>query len=121
MPGKSGLKIRMTRRALLRGAGSLGGGVLAGGALGLLPFRAAMAQTPAIVTADTERPKIPFGVMSGDPSGERAIVWSKTDRPARMLVEIATRENFSDARKITGPAALAPADYTARIDLGRLP
>ena len=111
----------MTRRALLRSAGSLGGGVLAINCLGVLPFRAALAQAPPIVTADGEQPKIPFGVMSGDPSGDRAIIWSKTDRPARMLVEIATRENFSDARKIAGLAALAPSDYTARIDLGRLP
>ena len=107
----------------MRGAGSVGGGILAGQCVAFLPFRIAAAQTPApaIVTAESERPNLPFGVMSGDPTGGRAIIWSKTDRPARMLVEVATRENFSDARKLTGPAALAPSDYTARIDLGRLP
>ncbi len=97
--------------------------MLAGQCLGLVPLRTAAAQTPvpAIVTAESERPKLPFGVMSGDPSGGRAIIWSKTDRPARMLVEVATRENFSNASKFIGPAALASSDYTARIDLGRLP
>jgi alkaline phosphatase D len=59
--------------------------------------------------------------MSGDTSGGRAIIWSKTDRPARMLVEYATSEDFLNPRRIVGPAALANSDYTARIDLGDLP
>jgi alkaline phosphatase D len=35
--------------------------------------------------------------MGGDPTGSRAIIWSKTDRPARMLLEFATREDFRGA------------------------
>jgi alkaline phosphatase D len=35
-----------------------------------------------------------------------------------MLVEFATREDFRGAQRITGPAALAVSDYTARADLG---
>src|SRR3954453_5523798 len=117
MPSKSGPQFRVTRRTVLRG----GAGLVASSGIAILPLRRAMAQAPAIVTAESERPKLPFGVMSGDPSGGRAVIWSKTDRPAQMLVEVATRENFSDARRLVGPAALAPFDYTARMDLGRLP
>ena len=99
----------LTRRTMLRSAGAFGGTLLAGGADGLLGSHRAKAQSsaaPAVVTSDSQRPQIPYGVMSGDPSGGRAILWSKTDRPARMLVEFATRDDFRDARRIVGPAAL---------------
>ena len=117
-------QIRLTRRTMLRSAGAFGGTLLAGGADGLLGSHRAKAQSsavPAVVTSDNQRPQIPYGVMSGDPAGGRVILWSKTDRPARMLVEFATREDFRDARRVTGPAALPTTDYTARIDLGGLP
>src|SRR5215471_893388 len=97
----------------------IGGTTLGGTTLGRrLP--AALA-APAVITSDRERPLIPYGVMSGDPTDGRAIIWSKTDRPARMLVEYATREDFRDAQRVAGPAALAVSDYTARVDLGALP
>ena len=106
--------LRISRRGLLVGGAAFGGAVLRGG----LPTGLA---APAIVTPDGERPQIPFGVMSGDPTGGRAIVWSKTDRAARMLVEFATREDFRDAQRVVGPVALSSSDYTARVDLGPLP
>ncbi|MFP9023626.1 alkaline phosphatase, partial [Pseudomonas aeruginosa] len=37
------------------------------------------------------RPKLTDGVQSGDVQGDRALVWSRTDRPARMIVEWDTR------------------------------
>ena len=104
------------RRRVLRwmGAGSL----LAGGGFGT-----ALAQTtaPAVVVADSSRPQLPYGVMSGDVSERRAMVWSRSDRPARMLVEVATTEAMRDARRLTGPAALEASDFTARVDLVDLP
>ena len=59
--------------------------------------------------------------MAGDVDGDRAIVWSRTDRPSRLIVEYATTESFTDAKKITGPAALEVTDFTARVDLSGLP
>ncbi len=53
-------------------AGSLAG---QGGAL--------FGQAPAIVTAANARPSSAFGVTAGDVDGDRAIVWSRTDRAAR--------------------------------------
>jgi len=76
---------------------------------------------PAVVTPDRMRPGMPYGVQSGDVTGERAIVWSRTDRPARFMVEWATNDALRDARRVVGPAALADSDFTARVDLTGLP
>jgi hypothetical protein len=51
----------------------------------------------------------------------RAIVWSRTDRPSRLIVEYATTEAFKDPRRVVGPAALEATDFTARVDLSGLP
>ena len=63
------------------------------------------------------RPGIPFGVSSGDVTRDRAMVWSRTDRPARMLVEWSTTESFQNVRRLRGPHTAEAAAYTARIDL----
>lgn len=73
---------------------------------------------PAIIQS---RPKIPFGVQTGDITPGRAIVWSRSDRSARMIVEYATTESFQNAKRIVGPAAIEPTDFTARVDLNGLP
>src|SRR5258708_6740758 len=123
-------RLRIGRRSLLRGAGAFWSTAAAGTICHPLPAPPGAAQTspapPAVATSDKDRPQIPYGVMTGDPTtgsaaGGRAIIWSKTDRPARMLVEYATREDFRNARQVAGPAALAVSDYTARLDLGDLP
>jgi alkaline phosphatase D len=112
------LPLLMPRRSLLRaGVGSATGLAVSSAGLG-----AARAQGgPAVVTSDAMRPKVPYGAMSGDVTADRAIVWSKTDRSARMVVEYATTETFKDAKRVVGPAALEDTDFTARVDLGGLP
>ncbi len=107
----------ITRRRLL-GAAALTAGSVAMGA------RQAWAQTgtaPAVITRDPMRPQIPSGVMTGDVSADRAVVWSRTDRPARLIVDYATSDSFKNARRVMGPAALAETDFSARIDLSGLP
>jgi alkaline phosphatase D len=74
-----------------------------------------------LAAPESGRPAMPCGVASGDVSADGAVVWSKTDRPARMVVEYATTDSFRDARKIIGPAALDVSDYTARVILNDLP
>jgi alkaline phosphatase D len=54
-------------------------------------------------------------------TGGRAIVWSRADRPARMIVEYATTESFERARRVSGSVALAANGFTARVDLASLP
>ena len=78
-------------------------------------------QAPAIIVADSVRPAIPSGVATGDVADGRAIVWSRTDRPARLIVEYSTTASFAEVKRVVGPAALEDTDFTARIDLRNLP
>ena len=79
------------------------------------------AQAPGIITSEKMRPKIPYGVASGDVNGNSAVIWSRSDKPARMIVDFATNESFKDAQRVIGPAALEVSDFTARINLNNLP
>src|SRR5918999_1422378 len=76
---------------------------------------------PGLIRQDASRPEIAYGVASGDVTRERAIVWSRTDRRARMFVEWATTESFKDSRRVAGPATGPSADFTARVELNGLP
>ncbi len=78
-------------------------------------------QAPAIITAPGARPAALFGVSTGDVGAGRAIVWTRADRPARMFVEYATTETFTNARRVRGPALLEPSDFTGRSVLQDLP
>jgi alkaline phosphatase D len=76
---------------------------------------------PAVVTAERLRPQLPSGVQSGDVVDGGAVLWSRADRPARMVVEWSTREDLRGARRVRGPAALADAAFTTHLDLAGLP
>ncbi len=76
---------------------------------------------PACVRAEGSIPHATSGVQSGDVRAGRAVVWSRCDRAARMLVEWDTSERFVDPRRLTPVAALEDRDFTARIDLRDLP
>ena len=117
-PG-TGNSVRIGRRRLLQGS-LLTVGAAAFGAAVRLPVWA-QGRAPAVVTPDRLRPGVPCGVQSGDVTADRAIVWSKTDRPARLVVEYSTSDTFRNARRVVGPAALAETDFTARVDLTGLP
>src|SRR5262245_21595904 len=76
---------------------------------------------PAFARAENDRPRVEQGVASGDVHGDSAIVWSRTDRPARMLLEWSSTDKFQDVVKVFGPAALPEDDFTARVELTALP
>ena len=79
-------------------------------------------RAPDLITRDDDRPGVPCGVAAGDVAGGQAIVWSRTDRPARLVVEYSTTASFTDTRRVVGgPAALEDTDFTARVDLTGLP
>lgn len=82
----------------------------------------ALAQTaPALITRDAMRPVMAQGVQTGDPTSNSAIVWTRSDRPARMWVEWATAPGFAQATRVRGPHMLEDTDFTGRIDLAGLP
>jgi len=78
-------------------------------------------RAPAVIVSEKLRPALPCGVQSGDVTPGRAVIWSRSDRPARMIVEYAASESFRDARRLIGPTASAATDFTARVDLRGLP
>src|SRR4051812_22350332 len=61
-----------------------------------------------------DRPAVTHGVQSGDVTVDSGVVWARTDRPAQMLVEVATTESFRDARALPSIAALPESDFTAK-------
>ena len=103
----------LTRRGLVERGALLGAGVA------LLGSRRALAQTAA--PEPTGRVSAPLGAAVGDLDGDRAIIWSKADRAARMLVELSTTESFKDGWTVQGPAALEDTDFTAKLDVAGLP
>ena len=101
----------VTRRAVLRGGAGLAGASLAGSGL--------LGGAPAIAQAN--RPVFTHGVQSGDVTTSSGMVWARADRPARLLVEVATSDSFRNARRLRGPAAIETTDFTAKLDLTGLP
>lgn len=72
------------------------------------------------VSDDKLRPNITSGVASGDVDLNSAVLWSRSDRPARMWVELATNEQFSNRRKIQGPDVFDHSDFTGKLRLNGL-
>lgn len=76
---------------------------------------------PAIITPDSARPQLQQGIQIGDVQCHGAMIWSRSDRPARLFVEYDINPEFSSPVKIRGPYALESTDFTARLDLTQLP
>ena len=67
------------------------------------------------------RPQITHGIQSGDVSADSGVIWARADRPARMLVEVATTDTFRDIRRAVFVDALPESDFTAKALLDDLP
>jgi alkaline phosphatase D len=105
----------MDRRDFLNGSALLGATAI------VLP-KIAFAQTaPPTITRDSMRPQMLHGVQSGDPRSDAAIVWTRSDRPARLWVDWSTTASFSNPTRVRGPHLLEDTDFTGRIDLRSLP
>ena len=68
-----------------------------------------------------DRPVVDHGVQSGDVSVESGMVWARTDRPARMIVEAATTDSFTTIQGGVFVDALPDSDFTAKALLENLP
>jgi alkaline phosphatase D len=60
-------------------------------------------------------------VQIGDVAPGRALLWTRSDRPARMIVDWSTTQAFRDPKRVLGSHAIDATDYTARIDVRELP
>ncbi|MCW8378522.1 alkaline phosphatase D family protein [Streptomyces justiciae] len=98
------------RRSVLRGS------LVASAAL-TLP--AAAGAAPAFALSG--RPEAGWGVQTGDVSAHSGLVWVRSDRPARMIVETSATESFRNAHRRHGPLLGAGTDFTGTTRLHGLP
>ncbi|WP_211303337.1 alkaline phosphatase D family protein, partial [Streptomyces milbemycinicus] len=62
-----------------------------------------------------------WGVQVGDVTTSSGLVWVRSDRPARMVVETSATESFAKARRWRGPVLGAGSDFTGTTALHGLP
>ncbi|WUI00468.1 alkaline phosphatase D family protein [Spirillospora sp. NBC_00431] len=102
----------MDRRSVLRGGLATTGGA----AIALLGGGGSAA---ALLRSD--RPRLTHGVQSGDVTAREAVVWARSDRPARMLVQVSRRPDFRHAQTVRGPVLTPHTDLTGKTLLRGLP
>jgi len=96
--------IRPTRRA-----------VLASGTA----FAATLAM-PALSRA-ASRPAFTHGVQSGDVDTSSGMIWTRTDRPAKVMMEVSTTESFDNAMTLPPLDALPESDFAVKRLIDGLP
>src|SRR5262245_42970914 len=99
----------LTRRRFLNPAGS----TLAGAALGGI--------AKPYLSRAADRPIITHGIQSGDVSVDSGVVWARSDRASRMLVEVATTDSFKAIHSAVFVDALPETDFTAKALIEDLP
>ena len=105
----------MDRRRFLNSATVVGGAAIA--VHGLTHGQTA----PAVITRDAMRPQMAHGIQSGDPKADGAVIWTRSDRPARLWLEWAATASFANSTRVRGPYLLEDTDFTGRLDLAGLP
>ena len=96
--------IRPTRRAVLAGSTA---------------FAASLA-LPSLSRA-ASRPVFTHGVQSGDVDTSSGMIWTRTDRPARIAMEVSTTESFKDARRLASMDAIPNGDLSVKRLIDALP
>lgn len=100
--------LQFSRRRFLQSAGVTG--LVAASGLTL----------PAYVKA-ASRPVFTHGVQSGDVDMTSGMVWARTDRPSRIMMEYATTESFTNAVRLPWVNALPDSDLAAKRLIDGLP
>ncbi|MCG6856592.1 MAG: alkaline phosphatase [Salaquimonas sp.] len=98
---KNSRTFSQSRRTLLKGAGAFSA------------FYASSVALPYYSRANS-RPVFTHGVQSGDVDATSGMIWTRTDRPARISFEIATRESFADSIKLPTLNALSDSDFAIK-------
>lgn len=60
------------------------------------------------------RPVFTHGIQSGDVSLNDGMIWTRVDRPARVMVEVATTESFTDSEMLNPTDALPESDFAVK-------
>ncbi|MEU3600465.1 alkaline phosphatase D family protein [Streptomyces sp. NPDC006798] len=106
------------RRALLRGTAAASAALV-------VPFAAApgagAVPGPAPGPALRGRPRASWGVQSGGVTSSSGLVWARSDRPARMVVELSPTRSFRRVRRVPGPLLTPGTDFTGTAALRGLP
>ena len=105
----------MDRRNFLNTSAVIGGSSL------VAPSLVLAQAAPATITREAMRPQMAHGIQSGDPTSSSAIIWTRSDRPARLWLDWSTTANFANATRVRGPYLLEDSDFTGRMDLTGLP
>ncbi|MEA5571098.1 alkaline phosphatase D family protein [Calothrix sp. UHCC 0171] len=106
----------LSRRQFLLTSATVGGAIITNN----LFSKSTFAQAPGIVTSEKIRPQIPYGVASGDINGDSAVIWSRSNKLSRMIVEYSMDESFRNLRRRIGALTTAKNDFTARVNLSGL-
>jgi alkaline phosphatase D len=67
------------------------------------------------------RPVFTHGVQSGDVDTASGMVWTRADRPSRVMFEIATREDMANAVRLAPLDALPDGDFAVKRLVSGLP
>ena len=125
-------RAQLSRRALLKGLQHLGALALSATSPASL-FRgdwggawwaegsAAPRRAPSMSSAESQRPLALWGVMSGEVSAGRAVIWSRADRPSRFKLTWSLEPDFKVSYASLEALALPEHDLTARLTLTGLP
>lgn len=71
--------------------------------------------------ARSGRPRAEWGVQAGDVTAHAGLVWVRSDRPARMIVETSATESFRNPTRWKGPVLGPDTDFTGTTRLHGLP
>ncbi|GAA2392947.1 alkaline phosphatase D family protein [Streptomyces glaucosporus] len=112
------------RRSVLRGSLAASAALalpgLTAGTADAAPVRAGLpGAAPAQLLSG--RPRAAWGVQTGDVTAGSALVWVRSDRPARMWVETSATESFRNPRRVRGPLLGPGTDFTGTTALHGLP
>lgn len=65
-------------------------------------------------------PAIAQGIQMGLLGKDQVLIWSRSDKPARMMLQYADNPNFTKAKLIKGGVANIASDFTTRYVLNKL-
>lgn len=68
---------------------------------------------PAISRA-ASRPVFTHGVQSGDVDMSSGVIWTRADRPSKVMFEVSTTESFTNATMLPPMNALPESDYSVK-------